>query len=163
MARRYSLEPLVGVRRREVEGRTAELGKAAAGRQKEQAAVALAKARTAEARRVAKVTREAERAELERGVLTARDLVQGELHRAGVASKLSELARGEAAAAEKLSRAKASEAKAKVLLGRARAEEDAVVRHRGRFHAELAKKQEKEQEDAAAEVFTAARRGARRG
>jgi hypothetical protein len=163
MARRYSLEPLVGVRRREVERRTGELGKAAMGRQKEQAGVDAARARTAEVRGAAKATREAERQKLERGVLTARDLVQGELHRAGVASKLSNLARGEAAAAEKLARAKLSEAKAKVALGRARVEQDVVVRHRGRFHAELAKKQEKEQEEAAADVFSAARRGARRG
>ena len=135
---------------------------AAAGRRKEQAGVEAARARSAEVRGAAKVTREGERKELERGVLTARDLVQGELHRAGVAAKLSELARAEAAAAERLARAKASESKAKVALGRARAEEDAVLRHRGRFRAELAKKKEKEQEDAAADLFTAARRGARR-
>jgi hypothetical protein len=150
MPRRYSLEPLVGVRKREVERRTGELGKAAAGRRKEQAAVDVAQARSADARKAARVTREAERRELERGALTARDLVQGELHRAGVSAKLSELARGEAQAAEKLARAKASEGSAKAALGRARAEENAVLRHRGQFHAELAKKQEMEQEDAAA-------------
>jgi hypothetical protein len=162
VTRRYSLEPLVGLRKREVERRSGEVGKAGAGRRKEQASVQAVQARAAETRQAARAVREGERQELERGTLTARDLVQGELHRAGVAAKLSELARVEAAAAERLARAKAAESKAKGALGRARAEEDAVLRHRGRFRAALAKKQEKEQEDAAADLFTAARRGARR-
>jgi hypothetical protein len=163
VARRYSLEPLVPVRRERVERRSGELGSAAATRRKDQEAAHAAKVRHAEATRAAKIARDAERSQLERGSLTARDLVQGELHRAGVSVRLSELARAEAAAAEKLARAKASEARAKIALGSARAEEDAVLRHRGRFRAELSRKQEKEQEDAAAEVFTVARRGARRG
>ena len=161
--RRYPLEPLVGVRREQVERRTGELGQAAGQRRKEQAVADAAKARHAEARKGAKAAREAERRELERGKLRARDLIQGELHRVGVAAKLAELTRGDAAAAARVERAKASEAKAKVALGRARAEEDAVLRHRGRFDTELAKKQEREQEDAAADLFTAVRRGARRG
>lgn len=162
MARRYSLEPLVRVRKREVEQRTGELGKAAVGRRKAQAGVDAVRARAAEERRAAKAVRDVERRELEKGGLTARDLVQGELHRAAVTAKLSELARGEAAAAERLARATALEAEAKVALGRARAEEGAVLRHRERLHAELEKKRETEREDDAADRFASVRRGARR-
>lgn len=162
-SRRYSLEPLVGVRRQQVDRRAGELGQAAAKRRKEQASADAAKARHAEARGEVKRARDTERRELERGGLTARDLVQGELHRVGVTSKLSDLARGEAAAAERAERAKLSEGKAKAALGRAQAERDAVLRHRGRHQAEAAKKAEKEQEEAAADLFTAMHRGARRG
>jgi hypothetical protein len=162
VVRRYPLEPLVGVRRAQVERRTGELGKAAAGRRKEQLAAEEVKARHGAVRREAKSARDAEKSELERGALTARDLVQGELHRVGVAAKLTALARAEALAAERTARAKSVEAKAKVALGHARAEEDIVLRHRERFRAELEKKQEKDQEDASADVFTAVRRGARR-
>jgi hypothetical protein len=163
MARRYPLEPLVSVRRERVEQRSGELGSATAKRRRDQEAAQVAKSRHADARHAAKSVREAERGELERGALTARDLVQGELHRAGASARLSELARGEVAAAEKLARARASEAQAKVALGRAQTEKDAVLRHRGRFQGELAKKQERDQEEDAADVFTARRRGARRG
>jgi hypothetical protein len=162
MPRRYPLEPLVGVRRQRVEKRTGELGKAALERKKEQEAADAAKARHADARRSARSERERESAELERGALTARDLVQGVLHQVGVAARLSELARGEAAAADRLGRARAAETSAKGALGRAQAERDAVLKHRGRFRATLEKKQEVEQEDDAADRFTAARREGRR-
>jgi hypothetical protein len=153
----------VGVRKQQVEKRTGELGRAARTRQREREAAEAAKARHAGARGSAKAERERERGELERGGLTARDLVQGELHKVGVAARLTELARSEVAAAERAERARSAEAKAKLALGRARAEEDAVLRHRGRFHAEVAKKQENEQEDAAADLHAASKRGARRG
>jgi hypothetical protein len=151
------------VRKQEVERRTGELGAAARTRRKEREAAEAAKARHADARSAAKAERENERSELERGVLTARDLVQGELHKVGVSARLTELARSEVAAAERAERAKTAEAKAKLALGRARAGEDAVLRHRGRFHAEQAKKKENELEDAAADLHTASKRGARRG
>jgi hypothetical protein len=153
---------LVGVRRAQVERKIGELGKATARRRKEQLLAEAAKARHGELRREAKSVRDAERNELERGALTARDLVQGEFHRAGVSAKLSALAHAESIATARADRERTAEAKAKVELGRARTDEDIVLRHRGRFRAALEKKQEKDVEDASADLFTAVRRGARR-
>jgi len=163
MARRYPLEPLVAVRGEKVDRRSAALGAAKAARTREQAAAKRARERHEAGQKSALTARAAERDLLERGALTARDLVQGDLHRLGVDARLQALSGEEVAAERRSRRARTALVEAEVALGRARADHEATLRHRGSFRAEEARAAERTAEDALADHFLSSRRGARRG
>lgn len=161
--RRYPLEPLLGIRRERVEKKAVEHG--AAARKSDQLARLSQAAREQRERseRALGEERERQRARLRGGTARAHDLQQGERHRVGAVSQIaSQKAREAEAAARAKESARAREA-ARVTLARARADEKATLEHARRFREAEAQARERIEEEAAADHFSVARRGARRG
>jgi hypothetical protein len=161
VARRYPLAPLLGIRRERVEERA--LSHRVAARQSEtQAATAHAAREKREGtERALGAERANERRRLEAGAARVQDLQQGERHRVGEAARLRSLRAREDEARERARSAERVQADARVKLGRARADEKATAEHARRFHRAGERADERVQEEASLDQWSASRRGAR--
>jgi hypothetical protein len=160
VARRYPLEPLIGIRRDRV-ARGAEAA-AAAAKQTQTAEVAaeVVLRERAGTESAAEGVHTSERAALEQGGLRASDLQQAARFDAGVSARLAEIRTREQKAAERVREARSSEARAKAALGTARAEQKVVQRHQQRFDQAEATASNEREEEAALERWSASKRGA---
>jgi cell division septum initiation protein DivIVA len=162
VARRYPLEPLLGIRRDRVERKATEHARAAEKSERLKAASASARAAREGGERALGEVRDGERRRLGSGGARVHDLQQGERHRFGANERIAALRVNEVEAGERARVAAGAREQARAMLARARADEKAVLEHARRFRAEQASLQERAQEDEAADRFTSVRRGARR-
>jgi|HubBroStandDraft_6_1064221.scaffolds.fasta_scaffold1672998_1 hypothetical protein len=151
-ARKYPLEPLKRLKKDRAEAKTRELGGAIATRE-------MAERRRREAEVVheaerarADMIRHAERASLERGELTAKDLARGGTWEQRASVEDAQRARGVERSLRVEEKARAVEAKAQSDVALARAEVEATAHHEQRFLAAAKKAEEASEEEDLAEV-----------
>lgn len=159
MARRYPLQPLVGIRRESVERGAEAVAQAEARKQKAEAAANAVRGERSATAAAADGVRRDERAELEQGALRASDLQQAVRFDAGVSARLAEIGLRERAAAERVREAEAEKGRATSALAVARAEQKLVERHRQRFDESEARAANEREEEAALERWSARKRG----
>ena len=163
MARRYPLEPLLGVRRERVE-RQAAVHRGARQHGDQQAALAAAaRARRESAERHFEGERAEERQLLEEGTVRAHDLQQAERYRVGATARIAVERESEAAAERRAEESAKVVERARATLAQQRADEEAVLAHARRSHEAEARAAELAEEAEAADYFAATRPGARRG
>jgi hypothetical protein len=156
-ARKYPLEPLKRLKKDRAEAKTRELGGAITTREAAERRRLEAEA-VREAERVrADVVRRQERASLEKGELTAKDLARGGTWEQRASAEDAERARGVERAQSVEEKARTVEAKAQADVALARAEVEATARHEQRFLAAAKKAEEATEEEALAEVVAGKR------
>ncbi len=149
---KYPLESLARLKKERADDAVRALGKAISAREDAERRRAEAEAAQKHAEAQAAVLRQEERASLEKGELSAADLVQANAWEVRVKAEDAERARKveEARASSETKRRLEAEAQAKV--AGARGEVKAVLRHEGRWNEARQRARDAEEEEAAAEA-----------
>lgn len=159
MKRRYPLDTLQDVRRQAVDERAREVSEQVERTERADAqakrSVAVRRAEAERSRRVAA----SEHARVEEGAARAADLAALGAWRVGAALREHTLEEAESAARGQLALERTAEARARAALSDADADAKAVEKHRARWDAERAAREERAEEDAAAEVWSGRKRG----
>jgi hypothetical protein len=150
--RKYPLDPLIKLRERQVDDATSDLAKAVGARQaaeRKREAAELAKDRADEA---ADATRTDERGALERGELTAADLLRAQAWELGVAEERKRLAQQVAVATQGEDEAREEEDGARATLAAREADAEVVEKDKERFVTREKQREIAKEEEAASDA-----------
>jgi hypothetical protein len=149
---KYPLQPLLDHRERKVDAATAELGDAVRDRERAEAARARAEAASRESEARAASVRAAEAAALVRGELRVEDLARAGEWEIGARAQSDELRRAVVSADAKVDAATSAEGEARGELARLKADHDVVAKDQARFDAQVRKRHDAADEEAAEEA-----------
>jgi hypothetical protein len=155
--RKYPLDPLIKLRELQVDEATRDLAKAVDARQKAENAKRAAEAARETAEERAARARDAEREALERGELSAADLMRAQAWEIGVAEERKRLAQQVATAEQGEKKARDQEDGARGTLATREADAEVVEKDKDRFVAKLRAKDLAKEEEAAEEAHGAKR------
>lgn len=155
---KYSLEPLVQHRERQVDEATVELREAVRARETAEEARARAERARREAEERAARERAAEAERFANGELRAADLANAQRWEVGVQRAIGELEHAREQAASRAAAAKSMEEAARAELARQKADLDVVAKDRDRFVQKLRRAAEAADEENAEEAHGARRR-----
>jgi hypothetical protein len=150
---KYPLEPLERLRDEKVDEATRALATAVAARDEAERRRRGAEKTSEDHEDAARALREKERAALERGELTAGDLMRADAWEARVAEERATLARGVEQAREAESRARASEAGAQGEVAARKSEAQVVAKDRARWEERARKRADDREEQSAEEAW----------
>jgi IgA-specific serine endopeptidase len=155
--RKYPLDPLIKLRDLQVDEATRDLAKAVDVRQKAENAKRSAEAARETAEERAARARDAERQALERGELSAADLMRAQAWELGVAEERKRLAQQVATAEQGEKKAREQEDGARGTLATREADAEVVEKDKDRFVAKLRANDLAKEEEAAEEAHGAKR------
>jgi hypothetical protein len=155
---KYPLDPLARLRARRVDEATEELAKTVEAHDRATDARARAEAEAQAHEDEARRTRDAERAALDRGELSVRDLMRGDAWEHRVAAEKAELGARVDRAKTDERRAEDEEQSARAGVARKKADAEVVEKDRARFEDRVKRRADSKEEEAQTEAWRSPRR-----